>query len=489
MGDTAHASAQADLVAAWGPLALTALRGEPLSTLDTRTPSGFTLGPLFAPAPPARLGRPGSGPWQVVQRVDGPDSATQAREDLENGASALALVFAGAAGAHGRGLPVATVDDLDAALAGVMLDLVPVHLEAGARGLAAFALFCALVERRGTKAAALHAGLDPVGTFVASGARPGFAAPAALADAVRAFIGLGIAGTVFRADGRVVAEAGASPATELAFALHSVARLLRRLDSAGVAPDTALPRIAMALAANEDQFATIAKFRAARRLHALLAGACGVAGPLTLHAETPLRMIAFCDPHTNLLRLTLAAFSAGVGGADSVAVLPFDAAGSSLARRMSRNIQTLLIEEAHVGRLDDPGAGSGAVEACTDALAQAAWSRFQDMERDEDYVTSGRLAENVAAEAADAARQLADGDRAIVGVTIHRPARSADIPTGDPSPPPDGRALTPPGATFVDLRSAARDGATLADLQAAGAGEPLACPPLRPSRAAAAFGG
>ncbi|WP_420392546.1 methylmalonyl-CoA mutase family protein [Acuticoccus sp.] len=470
---------------AWRPLAEKALRGEPLESLDTGTASGFPLRPLYAPTEPAALGRPYHRPWQVVQRVDGPDSAAQARADLENGATALTLVFAGAPSAHGRGLTAATVDALDAALDDIKLELVPLRLEAGARGRAALALLAALVERRGTPPAQLAAGLDPVGA-AAAGAPSDFASSVALADAHAAFRRLGVPGTVFLADGRIVAEAGASAATELAFAMHVVATLLRRLDEGGVPPCEALPSIGMALSASEDQFATIAKLRAARRLHALVAQACGSDAPLALHAETSHRMLAYSDPQTNLLRLTIAAFAAGVGGADSVSVLPFDAEGTPFARRLARNIQSLLIEESHVARLDDPGAGAGAVEAYTDALAQAAWARFQAWEGDLDVVASGRLAEAVQADAEAATERLSLGERAIIGVTIHPPASPSAVPSAAPVAPPADTAEAPDGDRFADLVAAAARGATLADLTD---GTVPSGPAIAPERAAAAFGG
>ena len=82
------------------------------------------------------------------------------------------------------------------------------------------------------------------------------------------------------------------------------------------------------------------------------------------------------DPHGNIVRGTIAAFAAAVGGADAVTVLPFSAAlgvPDAFARRIARNTQTILIEEANIHRVADPAAGSGAIEALTDALCETAW--------------------------------------------------------------------------------------------------------------------
>ena len=96
-------------------------------------------------------------------------------------------------------------------------------------------------------------------------------------------------------------------------------------------------------------------------------------------------MMSRRDPWVNMLRTTLAAFGAGVGGATSVTVLPFDASipgglqstSRSFADRIARNSQLLLLEESHLGHVVDPAGGSWYVESLTDSLADAAWSVLQ----------------------------------------------------------------------------------------------------------------
>ena len=96
----------------------------------------------------------------------------------------------------------------------------------------------------------------------------------------------------------------------------------------GMAVPDALRQISFRFAADDDQFMTIAKLRAARQLWARVAEVVGepTAGAATVHAVTSLPMMAQRDPWVNMLRTTLAAFSAGVGGADTVLVHPFDVA-------------------------------------------------------------------------------------------------------------------------------------------------------------------
>jgi len=486
-------SRQDALMEAWRPLAQKALRGAPLDTLSTVTADGFCLGPLHAPAEPIYAGRSAHGDWGVVQRVDeDAGAAAQALEDLGNGATGLSIVLAGAPGAFGQGLAADTVDTLEAALEGVHLEHCALHLEAGARGLEAFALVTALAERRGTPPLSLHAGIDPLGAFAADGVMaPWESFAARLADAVRAAREIHGVTTLFRADGRPLAEAGATPAQEVAFALASATALARALDEEGNGADESLPLIQMALCANQDQFATIAKLRAARRLWRLVADACGSAAPLTLHVSTARRMLSWSDPQTNLLRLTIAAFAAGAGGADSVTVLPFDAAATPFARRLARNIQTLLLEEAHVAELADPAAGAGAVEVYTDAIAGRAWELFKAHEAEglPARIASGAVAAAVhqAADAEEAA--TASGDRTIIGVTRHPPAAPAPVLEEPSRPAPVRRLKEVTGAALADLVAAAAAGATLADLSATAPAASLDAPRLAPARAAAPLEG
>jgi methylmalonyl-CoA mutase len=187
------------------------------------------------------------------------------------------------------------------------------------------------------------------------------------------------------ADGRPVHAAGGSEAQELAFVLANAVAYLRALEAGGIALETARRLIYFRLAADQDQFLTTAKFRAVRKLWARVEEACGLEPlPVFLAAETAWRMMTKRDPHGNIVRGTIAALAAAVGGADAVTVLPFSAAHGlpdAFARRIARNTQTILIEEANIHRVADPAAGSGAIEALTDALSATAWTLFQEIQR------------------------------------------------------------------------------------------------------------
>jgi methylmalonyl-CoA mutase len=157
-------------------------------------------------------------------------------------------------------------------------------------------------------------------------------------------------------------------------------------------------------------------------------------------------MLTRRDPYGNLLRGTIAGFAAGVGGADAVTVMPFDAAlGASepFSRRIARNTQTLLVEEAHLARVIDPAGGSWYVESLTAELARAAWSFFQDIEAAGGALAalgSGVVAEQVAAVRGRRLADVATRRAPITGVSEF--ADPAETPVERrPLPEPAGGGL------------------------------------------------
>ena len=192
-------------------------------------------------------------------------------------------------------------------------------------------------------------------------------------------------GPVAVADARVVHEAGGSEAQELAYALAVALAYLRAIEASGVAHDDARHLIYFRLAADADQFLTMAKLRALRLLWARIEEACGLDGrPIFIAVETAWRMMTRRDPAVNMLRATVAVVAAGLGGADAITVLPYTAAiglPDAFARRIARNTQLILIEEANLAKVADPAAGSGGIEAITRALCSAAWTLFHEIEQ------------------------------------------------------------------------------------------------------------
>ena len=418
--------------AEWRKAAEAALKGKSLESLSSRTADGIAIAPLYPPADGPRPLGP-SGPWRVMARLDHPDAGeanAQALDDLAGGADGLTVVFEGAIGAHGFGLRKFDPATLHAAFEGVRFDAgAHFELDLGTNGPREALSFAALIERSGARPpdCAVSFGLDP---FAAAAAGP---FPADWSSQVKPCLDVALslrirsyAGPYFVADARSVHAAGGAPGQELGFALSAGVALLRGLESVGVPLDAARGMIGFRLAADADEFVTLSKFRALRLAWARIEEACGLM-PRKAHvqAESAWRMMTARDPYVNIMRGTIAAFSAGLGGADSVCVLPHTLAvglPDGLARRLARNGQLVLLRESNLGFVADPAAGAGGFEALTRALVDKGWLLFQSIEGRgglpaalADGAFQREIGESAAALKRDAARLKAP----ITGVSAH----------------------------------------------------------------------
>ena len=378
----------------WRKLVDGVLKGAPFEKLVSKTYDGLKIEPIY---PRARdtapiAGRPVGAPWRIMQRIDHPDAATanaQALHDLENGATGLTLVFAGANGAHGFGLEP-TAEAIGKILDGVFIDAgIAIELQIGPQSRMVAIHLAEYVKRKGLAPAAcdIRFGLDPIGACAVWGSSP-YAWPEiapAFTGAIKGLAESGFKGPFAVADGRVVHDSGGSEVQELAFVLATTVAYLRALEGAGVTLEDARGMIYARLSADADQFLTLAKFRALRLLWARIEEACGLAPkPLFVAAETAWRMLTQRDPYVNMLRATIATFSAGLSGANTVTVLPHTQAlglPDPFARRVARNAQLVLLEESNLAKVSDPAAGSGGIESLTRELCEAAWSLFQEIEK------------------------------------------------------------------------------------------------------------
>ncbi|WP_335933207.1 methylmalonyl-CoA mutase small subunit [Streptomyces sp. PTD5-9] len=385
------------------------------------------------------------GGWDVRQRYALTDPARlneAVLADLENGATSLWLTVGGGTGA--------AVPDLARALDGVYLDLAPVTLDAGAELDAAAAELLRLHEERGLDPRAARGGLgaDPLGLAARTGAESDPAAAVRWAlRCAQEHPGL----RALTADALPYHEAGGSAAQELGASLATGVAYLRELTGAGLTVEAACGQLEFRYAATADQFLTIAKLRAARRLWARVAEVCGAsgAGAQRQHAVTSSVMMTRRDPWVNMLRTTLACLGAGVGGADSVTVLPFDHAlglPDAFARRIARNTSTILLEESHLARVIDPAGGSWYVERLTAELAENAWAFFQEIERaggQAAALRSGMVGERLAATWAARGKDLATRREPVTGVSEF--PHLAERPV-EREPAPAAPAAAAPGA-------------------------------------------
>ena len=422
---------------AWRALVAKTLGDKPFESLSKATAEGLPIAPLYAaaPAPAAFPVRPydAERPWDLRTLSAHPDPARVNAEllaDLEGGAASVIV------SGH------ATPEALSRALKDVVVELAPVGLDAGFLGAkAADALHAVAKSSPGAK---LNLHMDPLSAFAAAGASPG---PIESHLVSAATVGVRLAQTyphaqLFLASGRVAHEAGGGEALEVAFAGSAAIAYAKALVHAGLPVGEAFGRITLGLAADADYFVSLAKMRAARQVFARIATASGAGATARIEARSSRRMLTAKDPWTNMIRLTAAGFAAAAGGADAVILGAFtDALGlpTAFARRQSRNAQLVLMEEGEIGRVADPAAGSGYVEALTDQIARAAWAKLQAIEAAGGLIAAleaGLIAREV--EAANAAR----GAPKILGVTAFPPTEEAPVDV-DPAAPATPDPPTP----------------------------------------------
>ena len=318
----------------------------------------------------AGVGQENQG-WGVAESFDEKSTNQQVLDSLYNGTTNL--VIQGSA-------------DIATLLNGVYLSLCPVRLFAGVRTVEQAKALFAVADSQQETPQLIELGATPLTSMVNGGATISLddtielAKQAAQRDNTRAIL----------VDAVTFSNQGATDAEEIGLALAAGVEYLRALTDAGFTVEQALDQISFRFATTDEQFAQIAKFRAARQLWARVAEIVGAPehGTCPQHALTAPVMFTQRDPWVNMLRSTVAAFAAGVGGATDVEVLPFDWAipgglpktSRSFARRIARNTNLLLLEESHLSHVIDPGGGSYFIEAFTTQLADKAWEVFTTVE-------------------------------------------------------------------------------------------------------------
>jgi methylmalonyl-CoA mutase len=435
----------------WTAAAKRALKGAPLERLATRTLDSLDVDPLYGPGPsprPAPLPRaaPDEAAWDIRVRIDSADPATAnalALDALEGGAASLLIQ------------PPSSEDALARMLAGVVLEVAGIALDAGLAGPQAARWLAAAA--RGSPAARLAFHLDPLGAFAEAGSSPGpidkhlEAAALTAAELAPAFP----QASLFLASGRSMHEAGGRACQELGVMAAAALAYAKALSAAGLPVRQAFAGVVLGVSIDGEILTSLAKLRAAREIWRRITAACGAPAPARIEARASRRMLTAMDPWTNLLRLTAAGFAGAVGGADAMVLGSFtDALGrpGERARRLARNTQLILMQECALGQVEDPAAGAWAVEALTYQLARQGWDELQAIEREGGLaaaLTEGRIARDV--EAARTAREkaIADGEARLLGVNIYpdpeplpiefEPAATAPAPAVPHLPGPDSR--------------------------------------------------
>lgn len=402
-----------------------------MERLRTTTVDGLTIEPLYT-GPGSAVGEPGIAPftrgtairtgaltgWDVCALHEDPEVAFSNAEvlaDLERGATSLWLR---------TGVDAISPANLAAVLDGVDTDLAAVSVSSNDDQQAAAQALLSLFKASGTHHASGNLGIDALGFAARNGGRPELGSEAEWVRAVMAeYRGV----RALSVDLTCYDDAGAGDIDQVAFALASGVTYLRELEAAGITPAAAFGQLTFRVTVNADQFTSIARLRALRRAWARVGEVCGVPAQrrgAVQHAVTGWRMITRDDPWVNMLRNTIATFAAAVGGAESITTLPFDTAlglPDDFSRRMARNTQLVAGEEANIGRVNDPAGGSWYVESLTEQLAAKAWTVFTEIEAAggmAEALTSGMIADRIAATNQARAKRLADRSQPLTGVSM-----------------------------------------------------------------------
>ena len=407
----------------WREEVVRLLKGAPFEKkMLTATYEGITLQPIYTPEDvknlPFQDSLPGEWPylrgteplgnrvsgWLVAQELPFPEAKAfneALHQDLERGQNAVYLMLdeasrqgldadqAEAAQVGKGGTSLSTYADAVQVLEGVDAGL-PVFLAASAGALPAAALVVAALKAKRTDLAKakLFLGFDPLGALASKGRLPMSVDQAydQLAELTRWAVTNTPKSRTLVACGRPWHEAGGNAVQELAFTLASAVATLRAMETRGISVEDAASRMLIRMSVGGHFFMEIAKLRAVRVLWAQVVRACGgsdEAAKIFLHAKSGQYNKTQFDPHVNVLRGTTEAFAAVVAGVDSLHVAPFDATlglPSDLGRRLARNTQIILREEARLDQVVDLAGGSWAVETLTHQLCDAAWKLFQEVE-------------------------------------------------------------------------------------------------------------
>lgn len=379
--------------------------------LKWRPEEGLALKPYYRAEDLAGLGhmqvKPGessnvrspriAGGWRIREEIVTADPEEANRE-------ACAAVGGGAEEIAFREPRIKTNSDLALLLAN--LDEVPAHVESIDR--CAFHLVIERLRRR-QRGATLSTGFDPFTDL----------------DLTAEVIATRAASFVpFQFHAEPFQEQGATAGEEIGFALAAAVDVFAEMKKRDVAIDRIADSVSFSFAIGPDFFIQIAKFRAFRAVFAQsvesFGGSRESARP-RIHACTPRWNRTVYDPHVNILRATTEAMSAVFGGADSISVAPFDECfrqPDHLSRRLARNTQIILKQEAYLAHVTDPGGGSYCLEAITDLLARKAWELLQKIESEGGYqkaVANGMIAAQLNARARERVQSIAQRKRVLTG--------------------------------------------------------------------------
>ena len=471
---------------------------------DTRlSPSGLPVAPVYRPAPldyEHDLADPGHFPytrgvqpsmyrgrlWTMRQYAGFGTAAqtnTRFRLLLEKGQTGLSVAFdlptqmgidsdsPRALGEVGRvGVAIDTIEDMHALLDGIPLDKVSSSMTINATAGTLLAMYVVVAEERGISRQSLSGTIqnDILKEYIARGTYiyppvPSLGLIAEIfrfcADEVPSWNPISISGYHIR-------EAGATAVQELAFTFANAMEYVSRAISAGLSVDSFAPRLSFFFAAHNDLFEEVAKFRAARRMYARLMrdrfAASDASARLRFHTQTGGVTLQAQQPLNNVVRVTVQALAAVLGGTQSLHTNGYDEALSlptAEAATLALRTQQIVGYESGAALTADPLAGSYYVEELTNTLereAGALLARVDELGGAARAIEAGFFQEEIGRSAYEYQLRVERGDTVVVGV--NKFADGAEPPV---IPSPDYSALEREQVGRLARVRAARDHAVV----------------------------
>jgi methylmalonyl-CoA mutase len=473
---------------AWEEAAERSLKGRSPSSLEVTSHEGLVVKPLYTsedfPADSMNSGETRHGPTEVACPVDLRDpkgTIGRIAEALDCGADSLWIWVDRRSSNWGK----LTAGSF--ALFQEVANGAPMYLDARGAAPALAALLIASTRRldSGVENLAGAFDIDPLGVLAADGKLSGSLVGAfdLMAETVRWNEDFAPRMRTVAVSTLPHARAGANAVQELSIVIATGVAYLRAMEQRGLSPELVCRRLRFVTSVGRDLFIETAKLRALRALWRRVTDASGMparAAAIPIHAVASPRCLTVRDPWVNLIRGTTAAYTAAIGGADVVTVLPFDSvAGRSdgFGRRLAVNTSTILREESHIDRVSDPAAGSYLVEKLTSDICLAAWEELQRIEGTGgmiNHLRSGALARELADSLAAKRRDVSTLREPVTGVSsfpnleeqpLHRSRTSRDPRRSPDEVPTDvHRAVGADTGSFVAGLEAAHGGISAADL-------------------------
>ncbi|MFJ3172818.1 methylmalonyl-CoA mutase [Streptomyces roseus] len=431
------------------------------------TESGNPIEPVYGPGdltgwdPEVKLGEPGAypytrgvyptmytgKPWTMRQYAGfgtAAESNARYRQLIAGGGTGLSVAFdlptqmghdSDAPLAHGEvgkvGVAVDSVDDMRVLFDGIPLDRVSTSMTINAPAALLLLMYQLVAEEHGIEGAQLTGTVqnDVLKEYIARGTYifPPEPSLRLTADTFRYCKAEIPRWNTISISGYHMAEAGASPAQEIAFTLADGIAYVRTALAAGMEVDEFAPRLSFFFVARTTLLEEVAKFRAARRIWArVMREEFGARNPKSLmlrfHTQTAGVQLTAQQPELNLVRVAVQALGAVLGGTQSLHTNSFDEAialPTEKAARLALRTQQVLAYETDVPHTVDPFAGSYAVERMTDEVEEAALAlmrRVEDLGGAVAAIEAGFQKGEIERNAYRIARETDGGERVVVGV-------------------------------------------------------------------------